>query len=75
MIQKRKRIIKNRNFFHYHTREIGFHAKRKGNFNKLRAEYKNETRKKEDILSDIFVLASNQEFYASIIKKSINFIR
>lgn len=58
-----------------YTHKIGFYAKKKKSFNKLRAQYKNKTRKKEDILSDIFVLASNQEFHAPIIKKKYKFYK
>jgi hypothetical protein len=61
--------------YKYYTHKIGFYAKKKKNFNKLRAQYKNKTRKKEDILSDIFVLASNQEFHAPIIKKKYKFYK
>jgi len=61
--------------YKYYTHKIGFYAKRKKSFNKLRAQYKNKTRKKEDILSDIFVLASNQEVHAPIIKKKYKFYK
>jgi hypothetical protein len=61
--------------YKYYTHKIGFYAKRKKSFNKLRAQYKNKTRKKEDILSDIFVLASNQEFHAPIIKEKYKFYK
>ena len=58
-----------------YTHKIGFYAKKNKSFNKLRAQYKNKTRKKEDILSDIFVLASDQEFHAPIIKKKYKFYK
>ncbi len=61
--------------YKYYTHEIGFYAKRKKNFAKLRAQYKNKTRKKKDILSDIFVLASNQKLQAPIIEKKYKFYR
>jgi len=61
--------------YKYYTHEIGFYAKRKKNFNKLRTQYKNKTRKMEDILSDIFVLASNQEFHAPMVKKKYKFYK
>ena len=61
--------------YKYFTHKIGFYAKRKKSFNKLRAQYKNKTCKKEDILSNIFVLASNQEFNAPIIKKKYKFYK
>jgi len=61
--------------YNYYTHKIGFYAKKKKSFNKLRAQYKNKTRKKEEILSDIFVLASNQEFHAPILQKKYKFYR
>ena len=61
--------------YKYFTHKVGFYAKRKKSFNKLRAQFKNKTRKKEDILSDIFVLASNQEFHAPILKKKYKFYK
>jgi hypothetical protein len=63
------------NGYKYYTHKIGFYAKKRKSFNKLRAQYKNKTRKKEDILSDIFVLASNQEFQAPIMKKKYKFYK
>ncbi|MFX1238818.1 MAG: hypothetical protein ACFFAS_08740 [Promethearchaeota archaeon] len=61
--------------YKYYTHEIGFYAKRNKDFNKLRSQYKNKTREKKDILSDIFVLASNQEFCAPIVKKKHKFYK
>jgi len=66
--------VRGKGYKHY-THKIGFYAKKRKHFNKLRAQYKNKTRKKEDILSDIFVLASNQEFHAPIIKKKYKFYK
>ena len=63
------------NGYNYFTHKVGFYAKRKKNFNKLRAQYKNKTRKKEEILCDIFVLASNQEFSAPIVKEKYKFYK
>lgn len=59
--------------YKYHAHEIGFYAKRKKSFTALRAQYRNKTRKKKDILSDIFVLASNQELQAPVVKKKYKF--
>lgn len=66
--------LRGKGYKHY-THYIGFYAKRKKDFNKLRAQYKNKTRQKRDILSDIFVLASNQEFCAPIVKKKHKFYK
>lgn len=66
--------VRGKGYTHY-FHKIGFYDKKKKRFNKLRAQFKNKTRKKERILSDIFVLATNQEFHAPVIKKKYKFYK
>ena len=61
--------------YNYYSNKIGFYAKKNKRFNILRAQFRNKTRKKEVILSDIFVLATNQEFHAPVIKKKYKFYK
>lgn len=59
----------------YYIHKIGFYAKKNMKFSKLRAQFRNKTPKKKKILSDIFVLAINEEFYAPVIKKKYKFYK
>jgi len=68
------RYVRGKGYTHY-SHKLGFYAKNNKNFNKLRAQYHHKTRKKEDILKDIFVLASNQEFSAPTVKKKYKFYK
>lgn len=61
--------------YNYYSNKIGFYAKKNKRFNILRAQFRNKTRKKEAILSDIFVLATNQEFHVPVIKKKYKFYK
>lgn len=55
--------------------KIAFYGKKGIDFGKLRTQYRNETRAKEDILADIFVLATNRVIHAPSVKKKYTFYK
>lgn len=55
--------------------KIAFFAKRGTDFNTLIAQYRNGTRPLNEILADIFVLASNRVIHAPSVKKKYKFYK
>jgi len=55
--------------------KIAFFGKKNIDFGKLRAQYLNGTRPKNEILSEIFVLATNQLIHAPTVKKKYRFYK
>jgi len=54
---------------------IAFYGKKGIDFGKLRAQYRNGTRPKKEILADIFVLATNRVIHAPSVKKKYTFYK
>ncbi|MGQ4876011.1 MAG: hypothetical protein ACP6IY_18250, partial [Promethearchaeia archaeon] len=61
--------------YNYYFHKIGFYAKKRMSFGKLRLQYKHMTVKKENILTEIFALATNQSLSAPINRKKYKFYK
>ena len=55
--------------------KVAFYGKKGINFSKLRAQYRNGTRPLNEILADIFVLATNRVIHSPSIKKKYRFYK
>ena len=55
--------------------KVAFYGKKGKNFGTLRAQYRNGTRPKKEILADIFVLATNRLIHAPSVKKKYRFYK
>lgn len=57
------------------TFKVAFYGKKGIDFSKLRAQYRNGTRTLNEILSDIFVLATNRVIHSPSVKKKYKFYK